>query len=41
MSREAAASGAKQALSVVVFWMLAFASMTHVRKVWPVFDCCR
>ena len=38
-SGEAAESGESKPCSVVVFWMLAFASMTHVRKARPVFDC--
>jgi hypothetical protein len=37
ISREAAESGESKPCSVVVFWMLAFASMTHVRKARPVF----
>ena len=39
VSREAVESGASgKPWSVVVFWMLAFASMAHVRKARPVFD---
>jgi hypothetical protein len=41
ISGEAAESGESKPCSVVVFWVLAFASMTHVRKARPVLDCRR